>query len=143
MFLPDSKNPYRDAEIIAQYRDGVPAEEIAKWAGVGPGRVMQIVIKHDPVWDQRELWGEYRLRAMAMLAWRRNGMTYRQIGKRYGISAGRANQIVCLEELRETWRAKRKPPKRVLARAIPALDLEMKPGAVWHTWYLDPTRRDR
>jgi transposase len=142
MVLPASKNPQRDADIVWLYRDGVTDEELSRLYGVGAGRIMQIVNDHTPEYMRRpDKFREYRLRAQAMAAWRRNGMTYRQIGQRYGISAGRANQIVMLEELREIW--KRKPPKRVLARALAPPGLEMKPGAIWHTWYLDPTRRDR
>ena len=47
-------------------------------------------------------------RNSAIVAWRKTGMTYREIGERYGISTNRARQIVIKAEVRAR-RANRKP----------------------------------
>jgi hypothetical protein len=130
----------RDTSIITLYRDGKGLQYIARLYDLGVARIRQIVgivVTQDFFERQRE----NRLRADAMVCWYRTGMTMREIGERYGLSRGRVHQIIAKHNRRERWRQENKPPKKVLARALPPQGLTLKPGAIWHTWYLDPSRR--
>ena len=131
-------SPERDAEIQARYRAGEDVWDIADRYGLSDQRIKQIVRPAVPAMDK---WREYRLRDDAIMGWYLTGMSTSEIGERYGICRGRVWQIMEMHRMREGWRKQRKPPKRVLARALPPQGLDMKPGAIWHTWYLDPNRR--
>lgn len=135
----ESRNPERDREIIALADSGVPLEDIARRFRIGFARVRQIIYRDIPV--ALDLSRKAQLRAETMAAWHKTGMTYKAIGERYGITGCRVSQCIAKHE-RRLYREQKHGPKPKVRRIATVTGLEMKPGAIWHTWYLDPSRRE-